>query len=73
MRRIQNSERSRSEALADFGYLFLEKYNATEAMGVFRDCLKINRNYPQALIGIALAKKYDSDFEAETYARKALR
>ena len=60
------------EALADFGYLFLEKYNATEAMSVFRDCLKINRNYPPALFGIALAKEYDSDFEAEIYARKAL-
>ncbi len=34
------------EALADFGYLFLEKYNATEAISVFRDCLKINQNYP---------------------------
>jgi tetratricopeptide (TPR) repeat protein len=61
------------KALADFGYLFLEKYNATEALGVFRDCLKINRFYPEALVGIALAKKYDSDFETETYARVALK
>ena len=60
------------EALTDFGYLFLEKYNAAEAISVFRDCLKINRNYPRALIGIALAKKYDSDFETDIYARKAL-
>jgi tetratricopeptide (TPR) repeat protein len=61
------------EALANFGYLFLDKYNATEALGVFRDCLKINRFYPEALIGIALAKRYDDDFEAETYAKAALR
>ncbi len=61
------------ETLANFGYLFLDKYNATEALGVFRDCLKINRFYPDALIGIALAKRYESDFEAETYARVALK
>jgi cellulose synthase operon protein C len=60
------------EALSNFGYLFLDKYRPTEALGVFRDCLKINKAYPDALIGIALAKKYDSDFEAETYARAAL-
>jgi tetratricopeptide (TPR) repeat protein len=60
------------EALADFGYLFLEKYHPKEAISAFRDCLKINRNYPRALIGIALAKRYDSDFESEIYTRKAL-
>ncbi|MBN1569136.1 MAG: tetratricopeptide repeat protein [Acidobacteria bacterium] len=61
------------EMLAGFGYLFLEKYNAQEALGVFRDCLDINRFYPEALIGIALAKRYDNDFEAETYAGSALK
>ena len=61
------------ESLANFGYLFLEKYHATEALGVFRDCLKITRFYPEALIGIALAKRYESDFEAETYAEVALK
>jgi cellulose synthase operon protein C len=60
------------EALTDFGYLFLEKYNATDAIGVFRDCLKINKSYPDALIGIALAKKYDSAVETEAYTRAAL-
>ncbi len=60
------------EALSDFGYLFLEKYNATEAIGVFRDCLKINKAYPPALLGLALAKKYDGSAEAESYARSAL-
>ena len=61
------------EALADFGDLFLEKYNAADALGVFRDCLKINSSYPRALLGIAMAKKYDSDLEVETYSRAALK
>jgi cellulose synthase operon protein C len=61
------------ESLTNFGYLFLDKYRPTEALSVFRDCLKINKSYPAALTGIALAKKYDSDFEAETYARAALK
>lgn len=61
------------EALADFGYLFLEKYQATDAIGVFRDCLKINPSYPPALLGIALARKYDNDLEVEAYSRAALK
>ena len=61
------------EALANFGYLFLEKDNATEALGVFRDCLKINKSYPDALVGIALAKQDDSNAESITYARSALK
>ncbi len=61
------------EVLAEFGYLFLDKYNATDAAGVFRDCLKINKSYPDALAGIALAKRYDSDLEAETYSIAALK
>jgi tetratricopeptide (TPR) repeat protein len=60
------------ESLANFGYLFLEKYNARDAMSVFRDCLKINKSYPDALVGMALGKKYDSDLEAEVYSRAAL-
>ena len=61
------------DALADFGYLFLEKYNATEAIGVFRDCLKINKSYARALLGMALAKKYGGDIEVEAYSRAALK
>ncbi len=60
------------EALADFGYLFLEKYNATEAIDVFRDCLKINGSYPPALVGVAMAKRYESSPEVELLARTAL-
>ncbi len=58
--------------ISDFGYLFMEKYNFTEAMVSFKDCLKINGSYPDALIGMARAKKYESDFEVEIYARAAL-
>jgi tetratricopeptide (TPR) repeat protein len=61
------------EALVDFGDLFLEKYNITEAMVSYKDCLKINPSYPDALIGMARAKKYDNDFEVEAYARSALK
>ncbi len=60
------------ESLSDFGHLFLEKYNETDAVGVFRDCLKINKSYPPALVGIALAKQYENDAEVEKYALAAL-
>lgn len=60
------------ETFASFGYLFLEKYNATDALGVFRDCLKISKAYPDAMLGVALAKKYESSAEVEIYARAAL-
>ncbi len=58
--------------LNQFGYLFLEKYRPSEAISVFRDCLKINKAYAAALDGMALAKQYDSNSEAEGYARAAL-
>ncbi len=61
------------EALSNFGYLFLEKYNATDAISVFRDCLKINPAYPPALLGMALAKVYESSREVETFALASLK
>jgi cellulose synthase operon protein C len=60
------------EALSDFGFLFLEKYDATQAMTLFRECLKINKSYPPALLGMALAKEYESNSETEKFARSAL-
>jgi len=60
------------EALCNFGYLFLEKYNATDAISVFRDVQKINKAYPPALVGLALAKQYESSREVNTYTRAAL-
>jgi tetratricopeptide (TPR) repeat protein len=61
------------EALSDFGYLFLDKYAPADAISCFRDCLRINPSYPRALMGIALAKKYESNAETESYARAALK
>ncbi len=58
--------------LSDFGFLFLEKYNATDAIGVFSDCLRVNKSYPPALLGIALARKYESTGDIEKQARAAL-
>ncbi len=60
------------EALCNFGYLFLDKYDATDAISVFRDCLKINKSYVAAIIGLALGKQYESSSETESYARAAL-
>lgn len=59
-------------ALADFGFLFLEKYNSSDAAGVFRDCLKINKRYPDALLGMALAKRFEKSDQTESFARTAL-
>ena len=59
-------------SLADFGFLFVQTYNATDAIGVFRDCLKINARYAPALFGIARARMPDSSREAESNARAAL-
>jgi len=60
------------ESLVNFGLLFVEKYNTTDAQGVFRDCLKINQAYAGALAGIAAAKEFEDNDEAEGYARAAL-
>ena len=60
------------ESLINFGYLFLERYQATDAMGIFRECLDINKFSPDALIGMARGKKYDSDAEVEAFSRAAL-
>jgi tetratricopeptide (TPR) repeat protein len=61
------------ESLSNFGYLFLEKYNATDATGVFRDCLKINKAYPPALLGIALVKKFEGAGDVVEPARATLK
>jgi cellulose synthase operon protein C len=70
---LNESEDVPLEALVSFGNLFLEKYNATDAIGVFRDCLEINERYPDALLGMALAKQYESNVQVEAYARTALK
>jgi len=69
---VEGADPVEIRALSDFGYLFLEKYNATDAIGCFRDCLQINQRYPAALVGMALAKKFESSAEVVEYARAAL-
>ncbi|MBZ5495294.1 MAG: tetratricopeptide repeat protein [Acidobacteriia bacterium] len=60
------------EALSNFGYLFLDKYDGTDAISVFRDCLKINKSYPAALVGMALAKQYENSNQVEVFTHTAL-
>lgn len=40
----------------EWGELFLEKYNAEEAAKCYQDVLKINRNHPRALVGLAAVR-----------------
>ncbi len=40
-------------ALVDWGYLFLAKYNTSDAEKTFRDALDVNDQHPGALIGMA--------------------
>ncbi len=60
------------ESLSNFGYLFLEKYDATGALALFRECLEINPHFSEALLGVALAKRYENNAEVEKYALRAL-
>jgi tetratricopeptide (TPR) repeat protein len=59
-------------SLADFGLLFLDKYNSSDAVGAFRDCLKINSHYAPALLGIARARMFEGSQEVELQARAAI-
>jgi len=53
------------------GYLFLINTMNRSPVRI-RDCLKITKIF-RWRGGIALAKKYESDFEAEAYFRAALK
>ena len=59
-------------SFSDFGFLFLDKYNATDAISAFRDCLEINGRYPPALLGLARARMFESSPEVESNARAAI-
>lgn len=59
-------------SLADFGFLFLDKYNSTDAAGIFRECLRINGRYAPALLGIARTGMFDGGPEVEIQARAAI-
>lgn len=60
------------DAYVAWGRLFLEKHNRAEAVAVFEDALKIDPDYPPALIGLAEAVADKQPGQAEAAARKAL-
>jgi len=49
------------EARLRTGELFLEKFNGTEARTAFETVLRLNRNQPQALLGLARAFDFDGE------------
>lgn len=49
------------EARLRTGELFLEKFNGTEARTAFETVLEVNRNQPQALLGLARAYDFDGE------------
>lgn len=60
------------DAFAAWGRLFLDKHNRAEAVAIFEDALKIDPDYPPALIGLAEALAEKQPGQAEAAARKAL-
>ena len=60
------------DAYVAWGRLFLEKYNRAVAATIFEDALKIDPDYPPALIGLAEALAEKQPGRAEAEARKAL-
>ena len=60
-----------AEAWADWGQLFLEKYDKVNAASVFEDGLKANPNHPEALVGLAAASE-DEPVKSEVLIKKAL-
>ena len=61
-----------TEAWADWGRLFLEKYDKANAASVFEDALKVNPNHPEALVGLATASLEDEPVKTEVLIKKAL-
>jgi len=55
-----------------WGNLLLEKYNPAEAASVFADVLKVNPNYPEALLGLALCHGEDRGAEVQEILKKVL-
>ena len=60
------------DAFVAWGRLFLDKHNRAEAVSVFEDALKIDPDYPPALIGLAEALAEKQAVQAEAAVRKAL-
>ena len=60
------------DAYVAWGRLFLEKYNRAAAAEIFEDALKIEPDYPPALIGLAETLAEKQPGRAEAVARKSL-
>jgi tetratricopeptide (TPR) repeat protein len=54
------------------GYLFLERYNGTDAQPSFENVLQLNPNHPQALLGLARTMRFSSAPGATELVRQAL-
>ena len=60
------------DAFVAWGYLFIEKYNRSEALSLFEDALKIDPAYPPALAGLAEALSESRTAQAEAKCKEAL-
>jgi tetratricopeptide (TPR) repeat protein len=60
------------EARVRMGFLFLEKYNSTDAQPLFREVLEQNAKHPGALLGMAMAKNFDGSDESMELVRQSL-
>lgn len=63
---------SNKDAFVAWGYLFVEKYNRSEALSLFEDALKIDPAYPPALVGLAEALSDSRTAQAEAKCKEAL-
>jgi tetratricopeptide (TPR) repeat protein len=55
-----------------WGRLFLERFNKEEAANLFQEALEIHKDYPPALVGLALVAADGFDAKAVELAEKAL-
>jgi tetratricopeptide (TPR) repeat protein len=60
------------EARLRLGFLFLGKYQSTEAQSLFREVLATNENHPRALLGMAMARNFDGSNESVEFITKSL-
>lgn len=66
-------ERPKDAALrVRWGRLLLERFNAGDATGLFQEALEIEKEYPPALLGLALVAAENFDQRAMQYAQRAL-
>jgi cellulose synthase operon protein C len=61
-----------AEYRVKWGRLFLEHWQADEAVGLFNEALEIDKNYAPAYLGMALVAEEHFEGHAEELAKKAL-